>query len=50
MKFWFLTILMLRGSTEYPYKFVEKKNCEKIGKDLVKIVKNARFKCEAKRM
>jgi hypothetical protein len=48
MKLWILTIYMMTGQTTYGYKFVEKANCEKVGKDLLKLVKTGYFKCKPK--
>lgn len=48
MILWILTITMLRGSTVYGYKFVDKTNCEKIGKDLTKSLKYSNFTCKKK--
>ncbi len=50
MKLWILTIYMMTGQTTYGYKFVEKANCEKVGKDLLKLVKTGYFKCKPKNM
>jgi hypothetical protein len=50
MSVWILTIIMTHGTTIYGYKFIEKKNCEKVGKDLVKLVKMGHFKCKLKNM
>jgi hypothetical protein len=49
MKFFILTIAMINGSTTYGYKFVKKKNCEDVGKNLVKIIKQGTFSCKMKR-
>lgn len=40
-----LTIIMTHGSTELGYKFLEKENCHKIGKQLSATVKGA-YKCK----
>jgi len=48
MKLWVLIISMIHGSTTYGYKFVEKKNCEDVGKNLVKIIKQGTFSCKMK--
>ena len=48
MKLWVLKIAMIHGITEYGYKFVEKKNCDKIGKEYVKIIKHAQYTCRLK--
>lgn len=48
MKLWVLIISMIHGSTEYGYKFVEKKNCDKIGKEIVKTLKKGTYKCKLK--
>ena len=48
MKLWILTVYMMTGQTIYGYKFVEKVNCEKVGKDLVKLVKSGHYKCKLK--
>lgn len=44
-----LTISMVYGSTTYGYKFIEKANCEKVGKDLTKSLKYSQFTCKKKR-
>ena len=49
MKLWILTIVMINGSTTYGYKFLEKANCEKVGKELVKVIKRGAFSCKLKR-
>ena len=46
MKFWVLVIYMMTGQTEYGYKFMEKKNCEKIGKNITSTIKKTSFKCK----
>lgn len=48
MKFWILSIIMINGRTDYGYKFVEKANCEKVGKQIVKLVKRGVFSCKLK--
>jgi hypothetical protein len=48
MKLWILTVYMTTGQTTYGYKFVEKTNCEKIGTNIMKIVKHSYYKCKAK--
>lgn len=48
MKLWILTISMIYGQTTYGYKFLEKKNCEKVGRDLIKLIKQGHFKCKLK--
>jgi len=48
MKLWVLTIYMVNGYTTYGYKFLEKTNCEKVGKELVKIIKHGKFSCKKK--
>jgi len=45
MIFWILIIITTSGKTEYGYKFVEKSNCEKVGRDIGKRVKSS-FKCK----
>jgi hypothetical protein len=37
---------MLNGKTTYGYKFIKKTNCEKVGKDLVKVFKKSYYKCK----
>ncbi len=49
MTIWILTILMTHGSTTYGYKFIEKTNCEKVGKDITKSIKHTQFTCKKKR-
>jgi len=44
---WILTIAMTHGSTEYGYKFLERVNCEKVGKELALSVK-AKHSCKKK--
>jgi hypothetical protein len=48
MTYWILTIVMTHGSTVYGYKFVEKSNCEKIGKELTSISKKWLYNCKRK--
>jgi hypothetical protein len=48
MNVWILVISMVHGSTTYGYKFLEKANCEKVGKELTKPLKRAYFKCKLK--
>ena len=48
MKFWILTIYMVNGYTTYGYKFVYKKNCEEIGKSLIKPSKQWYYACRGK--
>ena len=48
MKLWILTIYMMTGQTTYGYKFSQKDNCEKVGKELIKPLKQAYFKCKLK--
>lgn len=48
MKLWILTVYMMTGQTTYGYKFVEKANCEKVGKDLVKLINPGYFICKLK--
>lgn len=45
MIFWLLIVSMIRGQTEYGY-FIEKSNCEKVGKDIIKRVKQSQYKCK----
>lgn len=42
--YWALTIMMIHGSVTYGYKFLEKVNCEKVGKELTQGLK-AKYKC-----
>jgi hypothetical protein len=49
MTLYILTIIMIHGSTTYGYKFLEKANCEKVGKDLTKNLKHSQFTCKKKR-
>jgi hypothetical protein len=49
MTIYILTIIMTHGSTIYGYKFLEKANCEKVGKDLTKSFKHSQFTCKKKR-
>jgi hypothetical protein len=49
MKLFILTIYMVHGQTTYGYKFLEKKNCEKVGKSLVSSIKQSYFKCALKK-
>lgn len=49
MKLWILTIAMIHGQTTYSYKFLEKKNCEKVGRKMVKLLKQGQFSCKLKR-
>lgn len=45
MIFWILTITMIHGRFEYGYKFLQKKNCEKVGSDITRKVKSS-YKCK----
>jgi hypothetical protein len=49
MSYWILKIVMMHGMTEYPYKFLEKKNCQKVGKDLTLVVKGSYYTCKLKK-
>jgi hypothetical protein len=49
MTVWILVISMAHGSTTYGYKFLEKANCEKVGKDITKNFKHSQFSCKKKR-
>jgi hypothetical protein len=49
MILWVLTVFMAHGSTTYGYKFMEKANCDKVGKDITKGFKNSKFTCKKKR-
>lgn len=48
MIFWILTITMIHGQVEYGYKFTQKSNCEKVGKDILKTIRQGTFKCKPK--
>lgn len=48
MTLYILTIIMVHGSTTYGYKFLEKANCEKVGKELIKVIKRGNFTCKKK--
>lgn len=50
MIIWILTITMTHGQVEYGYKFTQKSNCEKVGKDLVKMIRQGFFKCKPKNL
>jgi len=50
MMLWVLTVYMIGGQTTYGYKFVEKANCEKVGKQLVSTIKIGNFKCKLKKL
>jgi hypothetical protein len=41
---------MSHGSVTHGYKFIEKANCEKVGKRLLRIVKTGMFSCKKKRI
>lgn len=43
--YWVLTILLIKGKVTYGYKFLEKKNCEKVGKELTTGLK-AKYICK----
>lgn len=45
MTYWVLKIIMMHGYTTYPYKFLEKENCKKVGKDLTSYVKKSYYTC-----
>ena len=49
MKLWILTIYMINGSVEHG-KFLEKANCEKVGKQLVGNSKQMTYSCKLKRV
>lgn len=49
MKVWILKIVMIHGITEYGYKFLEKSNCDKVGRDLTKNI-NAKYQCTRKKL
>lgn len=48
MMLYILTIYMVNGYTTYGYKFLEKKNCEKVGKELIKPSKQWYYACRRK--
>lgn len=48
MIFWVLTVGMLHGSVEHGYKFVEKNNCENVGKFYLKLLRHGSYKCKKK--
>jgi hypothetical protein len=43
--FWILTITMIHGEVKYGYKFINKSNCEKIGKYYSNTIKYSTYKC-----
>lgn len=48
MKLWILIIATSHGQTIYGYKFIEKLNCEKTGKQIVSLIKKGTFFCKRK--
>jgi hypothetical protein len=45
---WVLTILMINGTVEHG-KFIEKSNCEKVGKQIVGNSKSMKYVCKRKK-
>lgn len=45
MTVFILTVIMTHGSVTHGYKFLERANCEKVGKDLARTVKGS-WKCK----
>lgn len=45
MKLWVLIFYTNYGAINHKYKFLKKENCEKVGKELVKVFKNGKFIC-----
>jgi hypothetical protein len=43
--YYILTVNMLHGSITHGYHFVEKANCEKVGKNYAKVVKST-YSCK----
>jgi len=49
MIYWVLKITMIHGFTNYPYKFLEKENCLKVGKELTSYVKGSYYSCKSEK-
>lgn len=50
MKVWILTFQIMSSKVVYGYKFIQKTNCEKVGKDLSQKYKKTTYKCELKKV
>ena len=50
MKVWILTVQILSSSIEYGYKFLEKSNCQKVGRQLVGHSKQMEYSCRLKKV
>lgn len=48
MSLWVLVVYLVNGSVEHG-KFLDKKNCHKVGKQLVSDSKYMKYKCTLKR-
>jgi hypothetical protein len=48
IKLWVLTVLMVHGQVEHG-KFIEKSNCEKLGKEIVGHSKSMKYVCKLKK-
>jgi hypothetical protein len=48
MKLWILVISMAHGDITYGYKFLERVNCERIGKSIVGNSKQMNYTCKLK--
>jgi len=48
MSVWILVIAMIHGEVTYGYKFLERSNCQKVGKDIVSISKKWQYSCTRK--
>jgi hypothetical protein len=49
IKMWLLIIHMVNGTTTHGY-FMEKSNCQKVGKSIVKDIKSFKYECRLKRV
>lgn len=50
MKVWILTVQILSSNVEYGYKFLEKSNCEKVGKQITGHSKQMEHSCHLKKV
>ena len=50
MTVWILKITAMYGITEYGYKFLEQKNCIKVGTQITKVFKKTSFSCKMRKI
>lgn len=48
MKLWILIIATSHGQTIFGYKFLDKANCDKVGRQIISVVKKGAFFCKRK--